>query len=255
VAINLIAQHIKQQLLQRGWVPPNLKTAPKLNQLPPTIHVLKCNKQIESIHTIIRDKEISRDDFVFYADRLSRLVIEHALQFLPSEDIPVETPTGAIYKGKRVYDKICALPIMRAGDSMVSALCSVVRNVKVGKILIQSDKNKTPKLFFFELPKDLDDHYILVLDPLLGTGSTVTMAIRLLLDHNIPQEKIIFINLISSPQGVDMVTYTFPKVNIVTTAIDTTLSELGYILPGIGNFGDRYFGTDEEELDQEANKI
>jgi uracil phosphoribosyltransferase len=62
------------------------------------------------------------------------------------------------------------------------------------------------------LPKDLDDHYILVLDPLLGTGSTVTMAIRLLLDHNIPQEKIIFINLISSPQGVDMVTYTFPKV-------------------------------------------
>ena len=83
---------------------------------------------------------------MFYSDRLSRLVIEHALQFLPSEDIPVETPTGAIYKGKRIYNKICALPIMRAGDSMVPALCSVVRNVKVGKILIQSDKNKTPKV-------------------------------------------------------------------------------------------------------------
>jgi uridine kinase len=244
VGINLIAEHIKSQLLRRGWRPTIPLKTPPLETLPSTVYIMKSNRQIESIQTIIRDRDTPRDDFVFFADRLSRLVIEEALKLLPSEEVTVETPTGALYRGVKFTANICALPIMRGGDTMVHALCSLLRDPLVGKILIQSDKNKTPSLFFYKIPKNLSSYYVFVLDPLLGSGNTVIMAIRLLLEHHIPQEQIIFVTLIASRTGIINVTSMYPKVRIVTSAVDPSLNQMGYIIPGVGNFGDRYFGTE-----------
>jgi uracil phosphoribosyltransferase len=208
------------------------------------VHVLDCNKQVQFIHTVIRNENTSRDDFIFYSDRLSRLAIESALNSLPFEEKIVTTPTGGQYKGLRPFSKICGINIMRAGDSMLKALRSVVKDVIIGSILIQSDTGKIPKLFFYRLPKDISEYYVMLLDPLIGSGRTVSMAIRLLLDHGMKEDNIKFITLIANPVGLNRIFKLYPKVTVVCSMVDQELNDKGWIIPGIGNFGDRYYGTE-----------
>ncbi|CAF4338866.1 unnamed protein product, partial [Adineta steineri] len=100
-------------------------------------------------------------------------------------------------------------------------------------------------LHYLRLPRDIANTYVLILDATIATGAAALMAIRVLLDHNVPQEKIALLSLLVSKQGVHTIAYAFPKVKIVTTACDTQLDhDTGFICPGLGNFGDRYFGTD-----------
>jgi len=139
---------------------------------------------------------------------------------------------------------------------MLNTLKTIWKDIPILKILIQSDLSKEPKvslyfyplshliifkLFYYRFPHsmDLSDHYILLLDPVLGTGASVTMAIRLLLDHGISQDRIIFVTFLASPFGLQNILYTFEKVKIITCDVDTNLTERGFLLPGLGNFGDR----------------
>jgi uridine kinase len=247
VAITIISQHLKSKLLERGYEPNDNEISlidEKFN-----IDVLECNQQVQFIHTIIRDEKTERDDFIFYSDRLSRLAIEHALNSLPFEEKIVTTPTGKQYVGLKPYTKICGINIMRAGDSMLKALRSVVKDVIVGSILIQSDNDKIPKLFFYRLPKDISEYYVMLLDPIIGSGRTVSMAIRLLLDHGIKEDHIKFVTLIANPIGLNRLYKLYPQVRVVCSMVDEKLNQKGHIIPGIGNFGDRYYGTEPEETD------
>jgi uridine kinase len=246
VAIELISEHIRNKLQARGLIFEDLVKIPSLinHLLPPNVFVMKSSNQTKEIHTIIRDKNTKRSDFIFHSERLSRLLIEEALCHLPFQEKEIITPTGSIYKGIEFNSQLCGVSIMRAGEAMETPLREVCGGIPILKLLIQSDEKKEPRLFYCKLVKDLSQRKVFLLDPLLGTGATAMMAIRVLIDHGVEQENIFFLNLISSRQGIGAMSYTFPKIKIITTEIDDKLNEKYFIIPGIGNFGDRYFGTD-----------
>ena len=126
----------------------NTNTA-HLSPLPPNVHTLPQTAQLEALYTIIRDKNTSRGDFLFYSDRIIRLLVEEGLNHLPVVKKTVETPTGAKYEGVAFEGKICGVSILRAGEAMEAGLREVCRSVRIGKILIQRDEETAkPKLFY-----------------------------------------------------------------------------------------------------------
>ncbi|EGG19083.1 uridine kinase [Cavenderia fasciculata] len=249
VAIELLTEHIKGILKERGYVAERSMPIGGITaeSLPANIHIMQDTNQIKAMHTILRNKATNVGDFVFYSDRLVMLIIEEALTLLPFKEKVITTPVNQVYKGEQMDCKVAAVSILRAGSCMEHPLRSICKGIKTGKILIQSDENKQPHLFYERLP-DLSDSHVLVLDPTIATGASSQMAIRVLLDHGIPEDRIIFVSVIASLKGVMWLNYCFPDIKIVASALDNELSENGYILPGIGNYSDRYFGTGVKQL-------
>lgn len=168
--------------------------------------------------------------------------MEEGLNQLPIEDSDVETPLGVTYNGSRFKGKICGVSIIRAGESMEQGLRDCCRSVRLGKILIQRDEETaTPKLFYVKLPEDISERYVLLLDPLLATGGSAAMAVNVLLENGVKEDKIIFLNVLASPEGINVFKEKYPKIKIITGMIDDCLNEQKYVVPGIGDFGDRYY--------------
>lgn len=154
----------------------------------------------------------------------------------------VVTPTGETFHGVKFKGKICGVSIMRAGESMEQGLRDCCRSVRIGKILIQRDEETAlPKLFYEKLPQDIADRYVFLLDPMLATGGSASMAVDVLISRGVPEERIMFLNLIAAPEGIDLFTSKFPKVKIITGVVDEGLDENKFIKPGLGDFGDRYY--------------
>eukprot|EP00002_Diphylleia_rotans_P039591 TRINITY_DN920_c0_g1_i1.p1 TRINITY_DN920_c0_g1~~TRINITY_DN920_c0_g1_i1.p1 ORF type:complete len:228 (-),score=55.68 TRINITY_DN920_c0_g1_i1:226-909(-) len=209
-----------------------------------SLHLLQQTRQIQGLLTIIRDRDTEREDFIFYSDRLIRLLIEEALNFLPFKEKQITTPTGCEFTGIEFGMKICGVSIIRAGESMETGLRAVCRKIRIGKILIQRDEaTAQPKLFYSKLPEDIAERNVLLLDPMLATGGSAITATEVLISRGVPEENIIFVNLIASPEGVQTYCGRFPKVKVVIACLDERLNEQKFIIPGLGDFGDRYFGT------------
>lgn len=221
-------------------------TAPSIDHyLDHNVHLLPQTDQLRAMHTIVRDRDARREDFVFYSGRIIRLLIETALDLLPFEKHEVRTPVGRTYEGLRLSSKLCGVPVVRAGESMEAELRAVCRSIPIGKILIQRDQvTKLPKLYYTALPKDIAERQILLLDPMLATGGTALAAIGVLLDQGVPEKNIVFVNFITAPEGIEAVCRRHPGIRIVTSSVEEGLNENAYMMPGIGDFGDRYFGTD-----------
>ncbi|XP_076427551.1 uridine-cytidine kinase-like 1 isoform X2 [Peromyscus maniculatus bairdii] len=191
VAIDLIVQHVHSQLEERELsVRAALASAHQCHPLPQTLSVLKSTPQVRGMHTIIRDKETSRDEFIFYSKRLMRLLIEHALSFLPfqipqltMQDCTVQTPQGQDYVGKCYAGKqITGVSILRAGETMEPALRAVCKDVRIGTILIQTNQlTGEPELHYLRLPKDISDDHVILMDCTVSTGAAAMMAVRVLL--------------------------------------------------------------------------
>lgn len=221
------------------------QTTPVAQHGDPNLHVLAQTRQLRALHTIIRDRTATREDFVFYAGRIMRLLIECALDQLPYAPCNVQTPVGETYEGLCLASPVCGVSVIRAGDSMEGELRAAWPSIRIGKILIQRDKaTKLPHLYYSALPHDIAERHVLMLDPMLATGGTALKAIQVLLDHGVAESNIIFINLIAAPEGIAAVRRRHPKLPIVTSAVEQRLNQDAYMIPGIGDFGDRYFGTD-----------
>ncbi|XP_034435736.1 uridine-cytidine kinase-like 1 [Hippoglossus hippoglossus] len=247
VALDLIVQHVHSQLEKREiTVRSALASAHQGQPLPKTLSVMESTPQVRGMHTIIRNKETNRDEFIFYSKRLMRLLIEHALSFLPLKPVSVETPQGGVYEGKRLSgQRITGVSILRAGETMEQALMAVCKDIRLGKILIQTNHDTgEPELHYLRLPKDISEDYVILMDSTVSTGAAALMAVRVLLDHDVAEDKIFLLSLLMAEMGVHSVAYAFPKVRIITTAVDKEVNDQFHIIPGIGNFGDRYFGTD-----------
>lgn len=252
VAINLIVLHVHKQLQKRGF---KLRSKLALMSLsgqpmPNTLHVLEMTPQIQGLHTLIRNTSTPRNEFIFYSKRLMRMLFEFAMSLLPFKTVNIDTPQNIMYEGKRLdTKKICGVSILRAGETMESALGEVCKNVVIGKILIQTNFNTgEPELHYQRLPRDIRDCHVLLMDATVATGAAAMMAIRVLLDHDVPEENITLLSLLVAVSGVHSVAYAFPKVKIVTTAVDKEVNDQFHILPGLGNFGDRYFGTSSSAM-------
>ncbi|KAF8164781.1 armadillo/beta-catenin/plakoglobin [Crassisporium funariophilum] len=239
-----------------------------LDPLPPSVFTLPQTAQLEALYTIIRDKETSRGDFLFYSDRIIRLLVEEGLNHLPVVARTVETPTnrevggwriiedarihqaeasipqGATYNGVGFEGKICGVSILRAGEAMEAGLREVCRSVRIGKILIQRDEETTlPKLLYSKFPQDISSRYVLLLDPMLATGGSAMKAVEVLIEHGVPEERIIFINLVAAPEGLTTFCSRYPLLKVITGWIDEGLNERAYIMPGLGDFGERRYCT------------
>lgn len=198
--------------------------------------ILDSNDQIKELQTIIRDKNTTRSDFKFYADRLIRLVIEESLNQLPYSDCSVITPTGAIYDGLRYRSGNCGVSIIRSGEAMEQGLRDCCRSIRIGKILVESDaETHVAKVVYARFPDDIARRQVLLMYPIMATGNTVIQAVSVLKDHGVKESSIILSNLFCTPIAARMVVTAFPDLKILT-------SELHPVAPN--HFGQKYFGTD-----------
>jgi uracil phosphoribosyltransferase len=190
---------------------------------------------------MIRDKTTARADFIFYSNRIIRLLVEEGLNHLPVVEHHVVTPIGRSYAGVKFQGKICGVSIMRAGEAMEQGLRDCCRSVRIGKILIQRDEETCkPKLFYDKLPDDISERWVLLLDPMFATGKleycigrttprltqtggSATMAVDILKARGVPEDRILFLNLIASPEGVNGFAKRFPKLRVVTAFVDQGL--------------------------------
>ncbi len=211
----------------------------------PQLTILKMTSQLQTLMTIIRDGNTKRNDFIFYADRINRLLIEEGLNDLPTREKTVTTRTGEEYIGSEFIGKICAVPIIRAGLSMENVIRQVAKKIRIAHILIQRDEETAKPIFYKSwLPDDIKDRYVFILDPMLATGGSANATIATLKKNQVDESKIIFINLVSVPEGIEAVLGTYPNIKMITAEVDKGLNESAFILPGLGDFGDIYFGTD-----------
>ncbi|KNC98451.1 uracil phosphoribosyltransferase [Spizellomyces punctatus DAOM BR117] len=168
--------------------------------------ILEQTSELKALMSIIRSKDTQRSDFIFYSDRIIRLLVEEALNHLPFVEKTVTTPMGAPYKGLAFKGSICGVSIMRAGEAMEQGLRDCCRSVRIGKILIQRDEETAkPQLYYAKLPPDISERFCLLLDPMLATGGSANKAIEVLLSHGVSEEQVIFVNLICSPEGIEKV--------------------------------------------------
>jgi uracil phosphoribosyltransferase len=216
----------------------------KFTNYHPAPTLLPQTKALRAMHSTIRDRNASQQVFVHHSRRIMRLLIEQALDLLPYDETTSETPAGATYHGFKLTSKVCGVSVLRAGDSMEAELRNVCPDAPIGKILIQRDKEShQPKYYFANLPDDIGERQVLLLDPMLATGGTAVEAISTLQMHGVKTENIVFVTLLSVANGLNKVHAAFPEVRVVTSSIEEELNDNAYMLPGIGDFGDRYFGT------------
>ncbi|CEL59339.1 uracil phosphoribosyltransferase [Rhizoctonia solani AG-1 IB] len=219
---------------------PSSQTSPA--SLPPNVVTLPQTAQLEALYTIIRNKDTSRGDFIFYTDRIIRLLVEEGLNHLPVVPKTVETPTGETYEGVGFEGRICGVSILRAGEAMEAGLREVCRSVRIGKILIQRDEETAQaKLFYSKLPEDIAQRYVLLLDPMLATGGSAIKAVEVLKEAGVAEDRIMFLNLIASPEGIRAFCGKYPALRMITGWIDKGLNEKAYIIPGLGDFGERRY--------------
>ncbi|KAJ1724040.1 Uridine kinase [Coemansia erecta] len=250
VAIDLMIQHIKRQLDERNATimrPVLVDKYCSSTGLRDTLVTLPQSNQVRAMQTILCDRTTSRDDFIFYSDRLSRLIIEHGLGQLPLQHKVVETPMELPYEGYEPLSVVTGVTVLRAGGVMEKALRSVARLANYGKILIVGDqKTHEPRLHYVKLPPSIKDHQVLLMDPTIVSGANAMMAIRICLDHGVLEEHIVFLSLLATPQGVHAIQVAFPKVRIVVALLDAHIGKDELLIKsGYGLFGDRYFGTED----------
>lgn len=197
--------------------------------------LMPMNDQIRELQTVIRDKETTRGNFKFYADRLIRLVVEEGLNQLPTEKIEVRTPTGHIFEGIRYLKGNCGVSIVRSGESMEQGLRDCCRSIRIGKILIESDENNHAKVLYAKFPRDIAERKILLLYPIMSNGLAVIESVKVLLNHGVREENLLLLNLFSSPRAAKLINANFPKMFVLT-------SDVNPVSPN--HFGHRYFGTD-----------
>ncbi|RDX57400.1 armadillo/beta-catenin/plakoglobin [Lentinus brumalis] len=243
VAIELIATHVRRKIEDRSRYlrkslarigPRDLSPGDIKDQHFPNLTVLPQTRQLQGIFTILRDRTTTREDFIFFTDRLSTFLSEKALEYLPCAKKDVTTPVGATYAGKQLaVDHVCGVSILRSGGPLERGLRRVIQDIRMGSMLIQSeDKTGEPLLLHLMLPCCIRERhraeksFVFLLDAQIGTGAAAFMAIRVLLDHGVPQENIIFVTIIvAACGGVRVLQRAFPKVRIICGAIDPVLRE------------------------------
>ncbi|KAL3672403.1 hypothetical protein V7S43_003087 [Phytophthora oleae] len=183
----------------------------------PKLRVLKY-KALESLLTKIRDKTTIHSQFKHYSDRLMSILAEEGLASCSTKTATVVTPTGDSFTGVTPAESVCAVSIIRAGCSLLQAVISCDPTIAVGKILIQRDESSEDKhavMYYSKLPSNIAMfENVLVVDPMLGTGGTITMAIQTLINAGVDEKRITFLNVLSCPEGLDVLFAAHPSKSL-----------------------------------------
>ncbi len=191
---------------------------------------------------IIRDKNTNTKQFREIISELATLMAYESFKDVPTQEIEVETPLETTKQIVVKENSIAIVPILRAGLGMVDGILSLFPAAKVGHIgLYRNEETLEPEEYYCKLPSHIDEKVVMVVDPMLATGGSAVDAINMLKKRGCKNIKLM--SIIAAPQGVEKVAKAHPDVEIYVSTLDRTLNEHGYILPGLGDAGDRIFGT------------
>jgi uracil phosphoribosyltransferase len=197
---------------------------------------------IQNKLAIIRDQNTGAKEFRELVEEIAMLMAYEVTRDLPLTEIEVETPIAPARCQIISGPKIAVIPILRAGLGMIEGILKLIPTAKVGHIGVYRDpETLQPIEYYCKLPPDIKERELILLDPMLATGGSISAAIQLLKQRGAAQIRVM--SLIAAPEGIQNVQAKHPDVDIYVTAIDDRLNSLGYIVPGLGDVGDRLFGT------------
>ena len=206
-----------------------------------TLHVID-HPMIQHKLTIMRKKETGSKDFRELLNEISLLMGYEITRDLPLDEIQIETPMGEMVAHRVAGRKLAIVPILRAGLGMVDGLLTLVPVAKVGHIgLYRNEETHQPVFYYCKLPFDIQERMVIVTDPMLATGGSASDAIGMLKEKGCTNIRLMC--LVAAPEGIKKVQVDHPDVDIYTAAIDDHLNSDAYIVPGLGDAGDRIFGT------------
>ena len=205
------------------------------------VHVLD-HPLIQHKLAILRDKNTPVKEFREMIGEIAALMCYEATRNLPTQEVEVETPIATAKVRKLAGKKLAIVPILRAGLGMVDAMVQLIPSAKIGHIgLYRDPETHKPVEYYCKLPEDVENRQVFVVDPMLATGGSAVAAIDFLKRHGC--RNIVMMNIIGCPEGVKAVQEAHPDVEIYLAALDERLNEHAYIIPGLGDAGDRIFGT------------
>ena len=192
--------------------------------------------------SILRDENTGVKDFREVVSEIATLMCYEATRDLPLEEVEIKTPiTTAKFKtiaGK----KLASVPVLRAGLGMVDGILTLIPSAKVGHIGLYRDPDTLePVEYYCKMPNDIAEREVIILDPMLATGGSASAAIQFIKNYEVKNIKLM--NIIAAPEGIQRVHHDHPDVDIYCAALDEKLNDHGYIVPGLGDAGDRIFGT------------
>ncbi len=192
--------------------------------------------------SFLRDVNTGSKQFRELTGEIAALMGFEALRDLPLEEVEITTPIATAKVRRLAGRKIVLVPVLRAGLGMVGGLLSLVPSARVGHIgLYRDDETLEPHAYYCKLPAHMEDRQILVLDPMLATGGSAAAAVDFIKAHG--GRKIKFLSIIAAPEGLERLRTAHPDIDIFCGCLDERLNEAGYIVPGLGDAGDRIFGT------------
>ena len=205
------------------------------------LHVMN-HPLIQHKLSIIREKDTSVKEFREIISEIASLMCYEATRELPLEEVEIETPVAKAKVMRLAGKKLAIVPILRAGLGMVDGVLQLVPNAKVGHIgLYRDPETLAPVEYYCKLPNDISERDVFVLDPMLATGGSAEAAISFIKQRGCKSTRLM--NIIAAPEGVAKIKESHPDVDIFVAALDERLNEHGYIVPGLGDAGDRIFGT------------
>jgi len=191
---------------------------------------------------LLRDATTNTADFRRLVNELTLLLTYEATKDLATEEVEVETPLERTTVQRISGKKVAVCPILRAGVGMLDGVLSLVSGARVGFIgLYRDEETLQPVEYYVKLPQDIAERDVIVLDPMLATGNSTAAAVDIV--KRAGATSIVLISIIAAPEGIERVTSAHPDVRVVVAAVDRGLNERGFIVPGLGDAGDRLYGT------------
>ncbi|MGM0414113.1 MAG: uracil phosphoribosyltransferase [Bacillota bacterium] len=192
--------------------------------------------------TLLRSKETGPKEFRELADEISTLMAYEVTRDMPTREVEIETPIQTMTASKIAGKKLGIVPILRAGLGMLDGVLKLIPTAKVGHIGLYRDPDTLePVEYYCKLPTDINERDLIVVDPMLATGGSASAALKFIKERN--PRTIKFMCLVAAPEGIERVQEEHPDVNIFTGAVDEKLNDHAYIVPGLGDAGDRLYGT------------
>ncbi len=207
-----------------------------------SLHVLE-HPLLQHKLSILRDKNTGVKEFREIVGEISALMCYEATRNLPTEEVEIETPIARTTTKVLAGKKLAIVPILRAGLGMVDSMINLVPSAKVGHIgLYRDPSTHEPVQYYCKMPPDISERRVFIVDPMLATGGSASAAIKILKEEY-GCRSITLMDIIAAPEGVGVIRADHPDVDIFVAAVDEKLNENAYIVPGLGDAGDRIFGT------------
>lgn len=207
-----------------------------------SLHVLE-HPLIQHKLALLRDQNTGVKEFRELVGEISQLMCYEATRDLPTEEVEIVTPVAKTIVRMLAGKKLAIVPILRAGLGMVDAIIDLIPSAKVGHIgLYRDPQTHLPVEYYCKMPPDISERQIFIVDPMLATGGSASAAISLM-KEKYGCNHIVLMNLIAAPEGIAVIRRDHPNVDLFVAAVDERLNEHAYIVPGLGDAGDRIFGT------------